>query len=266
MKHHDEWKDLFREWKAFRAKTVYERAKLTAASGRWSRLDLSPAHVLELLDRCPVLYREAWVPTPNKASSFALDGFTVGDGWFCILDALSAKLAMDKALHVVQVKEKFGRLAVHCARDEGARVDRRLDARLHIALGKARDRSMRTCEICGKPGTCEERAGWVTVRCEPCLRLDEMARACRRIADRTKGLDFTAFSADKNTQDAVRLALVNIGHASIGQSPRSRARLPDIDWKNLCRFKDVEAVMRIATEQLWEFATKDAPELQKKLR
>jgi uncharacterized protein with HEPN domain len=221
--------------------------------------------VLELLDRYPVLYREAWVAS-NKASTFAWDGFTVGDGWFRILDTLSAKLAKDKALYVVQVKEKWGKLAVHCERDEGARVDRRLDARLNIALNKARDRSTRTCEICGRPGTCDERAAWVTVRCERCFLLDEIAGACRRIADRTKGLDFAAFSADKNTQEAVRLALLNIGRASLGQSPRSRARLPDIDWKNLCRFKDVADGMRMATEQLWEFATKDAPELEKKLR
>ena len=72
------------------------------------------------------------------------------------------------------------------------------------------------------------RAGCLSVRCEPCPQLDEMARACRRIADCTKGLDFAAFSADKNTQDAVRLAMPNIGHASIGQSPRSRANLAAI--------------------------------------
>jgi len=41
-------------------KTVHERAKLLAASGKRNRLDMSPAHVLELLERYPSLYREAW--------------------------------------------------------------------------------------------------------------------------------------------------------------------------------------------------------------
>jgi len=256
-------------WKEFlvlRAKTVHERAKLMAASGERSRLDLSPAHVLELLERYPVLYREAWVTPSNTASRFACDGFDVGGGWFRIVDALSAKLARDKALHVVQLKEKYGRLTVYFERDEGVPVDRRLDAMLDVALDKAGDRSTRTCEVCGGRGTREKRGHTVCVRCVSCLQIEEMVDACRRIAECTKGLDSAAFSANENSQDAVRLAMLHIGHASFERSPKSRARLPGIDWASLDRLQDTAGIMRISAKEIWKFVREDAPELERKLR
>ncbi len=77
---------------ALRAKTVFERAKLLAASGDRSRLDMTAAHVLSLLERFPVLYREAWATPSNAARPFARDGFDVSDGWFGIIERMSEKL------------------------------------------------------------------------------------------------------------------------------------------------------------------------------
>ena len=74
------------------------------------------------------------------------------------------------------------------------------------------------------------------------------------------------FTASGNIQDAVRLALVNIGHAAAGQPPKSRERLPGIDWQRLERLKETQAVMGMNADELWRFAGKEAPKLGRKLR
>ena len=160
---------------ALREKTVFERARLLAASGERSRLDLSAAHVLALLERYPILYREAWVTPANKASRLACDGFDIGDGWFSIVDRLSARLSADASLHVWQLKEKFGRLTVYfCDGDETAASS--LDTMTDAALDEAADESMRTCEVCGQPGNRDKRRHWVSVRCETCRQIDDAER------------------------------------------------------------------------------------------
>ncbi len=82
------------EYADFRSKTVHERAKLLAASGKQDRLDMTAAHVLALLERYPVLFREAWVAPTNQASRFAQDGFDIGGGWFDIVDRLSVRAVL----------------------------------------------------------------------------------------------------------------------------------------------------------------------------
>ena len=249
-----------------RKKTVFDRSKLLAASGERSWLDLSPEHALALLEKYPVLYREAWVAPKKQASRFACGGFEIGDGWFHILDRLSARLAKDTAIHVVQVKEKYGRLKVYWEGEQNAPPDPRLDAEIEAAIREAADESERTCEVCGEPGMSEMRGNWVSVRCGPCDRSDEISAACERIAERVEGLDLAAFSASANAQDAVRLALVQIGHAAADQPPAARARLPTIDWERLDQLKETKAVMVMPVGDLWRFASEEAPGLERKLR
>jgi uncharacterized protein with HEPN domain len=263
-------KELLSPWMerllALREKTVFRRSKLLAASRDQSRLDLTPEHALALLEKYPGLFREAWVEPKSPASPFARGGFEICDGWFSIVARLSAKLAKDTALHVVQVKEKYGRLKVYCGRDPSVPQDPRLDAELEAAIAKAADESERTCEVCGEPGTHEERHRWWSVRCGPCVQIDEMVTACERIAKCTEGLGLATFSANKDAQDAVRLAMVNIGHAAAGQPPTSRARLPGINWEKMERLKEKEAAMGMSTKELWSFARRQAPKLGRKLR
>ena len=154
-------------------KTVFDQSKVLAASGERSWLDLSPEHALALLEKYPVLYREAWVAPKNPASRFACGGFEIGDGWFHILDRLSARLAKDTVIHVVQVKEKYGRLKVYWEGEENAPPDPRLDAEIEAAIREAADESERTCEVCGQPGISDWRHRWVSVRCEPCLQIED---------------------------------------------------------------------------------------------
>ena len=241
-------------------------AGLPAASGGRSRLDLTPEHALALLERYPILFREAWVAPKSPASRFAAGGFEIGDGWFRIVDRISARLAKDPALHVVQVKEKYVRLKVYCDRDPSVQRDPRLDVELKAALDEAGDESERTCEVCGEPGTIKERNRYFRVRCEPCDQIDEISAACGRIGKLVEGLDLAAFSANANAQDAVRLAMVSIGHAASDQPPASRAKLPGIDWLGLGRLSGITGVMHMAANEIWKFAQDVAPELERKLR
>ena len=248
-----------------RAVTVFERAKLLAASGDRSRLDMTAAHVLSLLERFPALYREAWATPSNAATPFARDGFDVSDGWFGIVERMSAKLAKDTASFVVQLKEKYGRLTVYFEREPSVPQDPRLDAEMEAALDEAEAESERTCMVCGEPGKNERRGRWVTVLCEPCVQLFEMSETCRSIAERLEGQDLAAFGANKFAQDTIRMELLCIGHAAACQTPASRARLPGIDWKRLEQFK-TRAIKGMLVEEMWRFVSEEAPELGKKLQ
>ena len=89
--------------------------------------------------------------------------FDTGDGWFKLIDDLSAKImeiAKEKGLnpYATQVKEKYGTLRFYIS---GA-----TDEILEL-IHKAELLSNETCEVCGKPGWCQT-AGWITVRCEDC--------------------------------------------------------------------------------------------------
>lgn len=284
----------WQEYADFRSKTVYERAKLLAASGKRNRLDMSPAHVLELIERYPSLYREARITPTSKACRFAVDGFCIGDGWHGIVDRLSAKLSADPNLCVWQIKEKYGSLRVHfCDRDTPS--DPRLDKVTDAALDKATRESMRTCEICGKPGTLTRRRNWVSVRCKPCLKVDDAEKkimkserggalrfhalrfprkpattwfndiivACLNLPQCAEDMDFTAFKASRPRQAAALRHMHQIGEAASRQPAGVKRQYRAVDWKALIRLKKRTA--RMTPREIWEFIRKGAPTLLEKL-
>jgi uncharacterized protein with HEPN domain/predicted RNase H-like HicB family nuclease len=275
----------------FRSKTVYERAKLLAASGKRTRLDMSPAHVLELIERYPSLYREARTTPTSKACRFAVDGFCIGDGWHALVDRLSAKLSADPNLCVWQIKEKFGSLRVYfCDRDTPS--DPRLGKVTDAALDKAIRESVRTCEICGKPGTLTRRRNWVSVRCKACLKVDDAEKkmkseiwpwggalrfprkpattwfndiivACLNLPQCAEDTDFAAFKASRQRQAAALRHIRQIGDAASRQPADVKRQYRAVDWKALIRLK--ERTARMTPREIWEFARKVAPTLLEKL-
>ena len=285
----------WKEYADFRSKSVYERAKLLAASGKRNRLDMSPAHVLELIERYPTLYREGRIAPTSKACRFAVDGFCISDGWHGIVDRLSAKLATDPNLHVWQIKEKFGSLRVHfCDRDTPS--DPRLGKVTDAALDKATRESVRTCEICGKPGRLTKRRNWVSVRCEACLKVDDAeARkamkskkggglrfsglrfprkpattwindilvACLSLSQSLEDMDFAAFRASRPHQAAALRHTREIGVAAAHQPASVRRQYRAVDWKALIRLS--ERTARMAPREIWNFGSKDAPAVLEKL-
>ncbi|BDB15012.1 hypothetical protein [Acidithiobacillus ferrooxidans] len=98
-----------------------------------------------LYDRYPSLYSGG----PHEGEAFSQFGFEVGDGWFDLLDTLSAdvmhvvqRIGMP-CPHAVQVKSKMGTLRFVLSDFNGP-----LDA----LIGRAVKASMATCEQCGLPG------------------------------------------------------------------------------------------------------------------
>ena len=170
---------------ALREKTVFDRSGLLAASGEQSRLDLSPEHALALLEKYPASFARHGSRRRTRRADSPADGFEIGDGWFGIVDRLSAKLAKDTALYVVQVKEKYGRLKVYWERDESAPRDPRLDAEIEAAIDEAADESERTCEVCGEPGT--HRGAAPLVECPVRTLRSDRRDLCRMRAHRGAG-------------------------------------------------------------------------------
>ena len=84
-----------------------------------------------------------------------MDGFVHGDGWFDIVWRLcedleplviEAEKATGQPFEVLQVKEKFGGLRFYVSHSH------RTDA-IRQRIGAAELESVRTCEVCGQPGS-----------------------------------------------------------------------------------------------------------------
>ena len=89
-------------------------------------------------------------------------GFCCGDGWFDIiwnLCELIETIGVPDNFEVFQVKEKFGGLRFYTTGNVGMQVDRE--------IMKAENKSLETCEYCGKPGT-QTKTGWIKTLCSEC--------------------------------------------------------------------------------------------------
>ena len=135
---------------------------------------MSPDLEKKLLEKYPELYN--YKSADGKSSDMSHYGFSHGDGWFNIIDCLSATIADIMKNHqarkhltqeefnetvqvrVAQVKEKFGSLRFYV--DNGNRE-------VGAAITLAEMLSSRTCEYCGNLGT-RRGGGWVKVRCDAC--------------------------------------------------------------------------------------------------
>lgn len=85
----------------------------------------------------------------------------VGKGWRSILEDLHQELmGIDPNYQTAQVKEKFGGLRVYLLSEKN-------DAVL-LAVGKALNKSLTTCENCGEPGSLQIENYWVKTLCSSC--------------------------------------------------------------------------------------------------
>jgi hypothetical protein len=111
-----------------------------------------------LIGRYPALYRGHKWPITENLMPF---GFECGDGWFKLIDQLSADItAIDKESETIaiQVKEKYGGLRFYIQGGTDVIFDR---------IDEAEELSLKTCERCGEPGTLRG-TGWVYTMCERC--------------------------------------------------------------------------------------------------
>ena len=116
-----------------------------------------------LFGRYPKLYQGRNFPITQSLIPF---GIETGDGWFKLIDQLSADItALDERdgsqTIAVQVKSKFGGLRFY--------IEGGTDA-VGEVIQKAEALSEKTCELCGEPGT-TRNDGWVSTVCDNCWEI-----------------------------------------------------------------------------------------------
>ena len=85
-------------------------------------------------------------------------GFSCGNGWYKLIDELSAKLE-PLGIVAAQVKEKFSTLRFYTDI-----YSEESDKYISIAVKK----SSKTCENCGEPGKCNTTGYWLKTLCDSC--------------------------------------------------------------------------------------------------
>lgn len=112
----------------------------------------------KLVAKYPNLYQQRGMSMQETAMCW---GFSCGNGWYKIIDELSAVLE-PLGVVAVQVKEKFGGLRFYVGG-----VDKEIHEEVYAAIGKAESLSYKTCEACGEPGETKGQ-GWVVTMCDKC--------------------------------------------------------------------------------------------------
>ena len=108
----------------------------------------------KLWKKYPNLYSGRWLSIQRSLIPF---GFECGDGWYNLIDELSAKLEK-LGVVAVQVKEKFGGLSFYIVGGSSEVYD---------LIDEAEQKSHETCEVCGEKGK-TNRKGWLKTLCESC--------------------------------------------------------------------------------------------------
>jgi hypothetical protein len=121
---------------------------------------MNDEHAQYLFEKYPDLYRGRYLPITQNLMPF---GFETGDGWFDIIDKLSAEITLldekdGSQTIAVQVKEKFGGLRYYVESGSDAVLD---------AIDRAEDECEKTCELCGEPGSLKG-VGWLSTMCDAC--------------------------------------------------------------------------------------------------
>lgn len=162
---------------------------------------MNPDKDAKLVKKYPLLYAQRSMGPRDTCMCW---GFECGDGWYKIIDELSAKIeklndeiklnndraregAKAKALlqngkedqkdwdelhgkpliEAVQVKEKFGTLRFYLGP-----VPMEYDDQVYDWIREAEKASARTCEYCGEPGT-TRGGGWIRTLCDRCNMEDK---------------------------------------------------------------------------------------------
>jgi len=112
----------------------------------------------ELVRKYPELYKEYGGDIRKTCMGW---GITCGNGWFNIIDELSAALSK-YGIVAAQVKEKFGALRFYTESYDSNNFD---EVQEHIS--KAEQKSTKTCETCGAPAIIKGKQ-WLRCECDEC--------------------------------------------------------------------------------------------------
>ena len=139
--------------------------------------EMTVEHSIHLIERYPSLYRLANASPVPSSPPFAREGFACGDGWFAVIDKLSAKLSADPNLVVGQLKEKLGLLRIYF--EPSPLPSDEIEEATDAALAEAVAESQITCERCGKPGKHAQREGYWSVKCDACATEEARRKSLR---------------------------------------------------------------------------------------
>jgi hypothetical protein len=139
----------------------------------------------KLYAKYPKLFSQKDLPASETCMCW---GITCGDGWFGIIDEACEKLQKladesNSIIEFTQVKEKFGGLRLYLSIDQNkeTRIDIMTNhgilvhsanpiddiwGEAHIITNEAEEKSVKTCELCGKEATQISRGGWISTLCE----------------------------------------------------------------------------------------------------
>lgn len=106
----------------------------------------------------------------------------------------------------------------------------------------------------------------MSVRRDPLVSLQDVAKAAGHIADHISGLDEETFLADLKTRQAVERCFINIGEGLNRlerAAPELAARIPDL--RNAVGFRNILAhdYDDVELETIWDAALHNAPILKR---
>jgi len=140
----------------------------------------------QLVDEYPELYE--WYDkdpdaTDGPVPPLTAYGFSVGDGWYELLESLSEVLTRREVdVEVHQVKEKFGGLRFYHG---GVESDEERDAYMAMgAIRHAEEMSFHVCEDCGAAAELRQQ-GWFRTLCDECWTEEKARRRERSPRDLT---------------------------------------------------------------------------------
>jgi hypothetical protein len=130
---------------------------------------MSPELDEKLCKAYPTVFAQRDLPPQKTCMCW---GFDCGDGWYKIIDKLSAvlekinqNLKPDEQIQAIQVKEKFGGLRYYINF-----YPYEYNTELSAAVKHAEEESQKTCEGCGASGTLRCTNGWYKIRCDQCCK------------------------------------------------------------------------------------------------
>ena len=94
-------------------------------------------------------------------------------------------------------------------------------------------------------------------------RIHHALKAANRLASRFDGATLTAFLFGEDLQDIVPRQFMIIGEAANHVSNELKARHPDVDWKQVVRFRNfvVHEYFKVDLAIVWDTATYVVPAL-----